>query len=162
MFCKIPNDLFLPNGKNSRLSQIVNTWTFSRLTPDGNEGVGVKIGYLECAYGMKYYVIDQVNGNINAIHDDSIELTEFTGHFSLFNLDELEMKVCRLTVHQEVEDGFTQGVSVPQQPLQHPGTDQAQELDSNSGLQSIEDLTGMGFNTPNYSPIPPVRNAAPQ
>ena len=39
---------FLPDGKNSRLSQIVNTWTFGRLTPDGNEGVGVKISYLEC------------------------------------------------------------------------------------------------------------------
>ena len=58
MFCEIPNDFFLPDGKNSRLSQIVNTWTFGRLTLDGNEGVGVKISYLECAYGMKYYVVE--------------------------------------------------------------------------------------------------------
>ena len=47
MLCEIPNDFFLPDGKNSRLSQIINTWTFGRLTPDGNEGVGVKISYLE-------------------------------------------------------------------------------------------------------------------
>ena len=79
-------------GKNSRLSQIINTWTFYRLTPDGNEGVGVKISYLECTYGTKYYVINQVNGQINAIHDDSIELTDFTGRFSSFNLDELEIE----------------------------------------------------------------------
>ena len=162
MFCEIPNEFFLPDRKNSRLSQIVNTWTFGRLTPDGHEGVGVKIGYLECAYGTKYYIIDQVNCHINAIHDDNIELTELTGRFSPFNLDELEMKVCRLTDHEEDEDGFTQGVSAPKQPLQHPGTDQAQASDSNSGLQSIEDLTGMRFNTPNYSPIPPIRNAATQ
>ena len=31
-------------------------------------------------------------------------------------------------------------------------------LDTNSGLQSIEDLTDMGFCSPNYSPIPPVGN----
>ena len=54
MFCKISNDFFLLDGKNSRLSQVVNTWTFGRLTPDGNEGVGVEIPYLEHAYGTKY------------------------------------------------------------------------------------------------------------
>ena len=76
---EIPNDFSLPDGKNSRLSQIINTWTFRRLTPDGNEGVGVEISYLEHTYSIKYYVIDQVNGKINAIHDNSLELTEFTG-----------------------------------------------------------------------------------
>ena len=92
--------VFCLTGKNSRLSQNVKIWTFSRLTTDGNEGVGVEIGYLECTYGKKYYVIDQVNDHINAIHDDNIELTEFTRlHFSPFNLDELEMEVCRLTDH---------------------------------------------------------------
>ena len=92
MLCKIPNDFFLPDGKNSRLSQIINTWTFGRLTPEGNEGVGVELGYLEHAYGTKYYVIDQVNGQISAIHDDSLELMEFAGHFSPFNLDKLEQR----------------------------------------------------------------------
>ena len=32
---------------------------------------------------MKYYIMDQVNGNINVIHDDSLESTEFVGHFSV-------------------------------------------------------------------------------
>ena len=50
MSCEISNDFFLPDGKNSKLSQIINTWTFVRLTHDGNEGVGVKISYLQCAY----------------------------------------------------------------------------------------------------------------
>ena len=41
MQCEIPNNFFLPDGKNTRLSKIVNTWTLDRLTPNGNEGVGV-------------------------------------------------------------------------------------------------------------------------
>ena len=106
MFCEIPNDLFLPDGKNSRLSQIVNTWTFGRLTPDGNEGVDVEISYLEHAYGMKYYVMNLVSGNINAIHDDSLEFAEFMGHFCPFNLEELElkMKMCKIMDYHENVD----------------------------------------------------------
>ena len=59
--------------------------------------------YLECTYGLKNYVVDQVNGHINAIHDDSIESTEVAGHFSLFNLNELELKVCKLADHHDGE-----------------------------------------------------------
>ena len=47
MICKIPNDFFLPDRKNTQLSKI-----------------------------------DKVNGDINAIHDVSLELTEFKGCFS--------------------------------------------------------------------------------
>ena len=38
-----PNDFYLPDGKNSRISRIINKWIFGRQTPDGNEGVGVQI-----------------------------------------------------------------------------------------------------------------------
>ena len=69
MISEIPNDFFLPDGKNTQLSKVVNTWTFDRL---GNEGVGIKLDCLERAYGMKYFVIDKVNGDINAIHDESL------------------------------------------------------------------------------------------
>ena len=37
----------MPDGKNTQLSKVVNSWTFNRLTPNGNEGVGVKLDYLE-------------------------------------------------------------------------------------------------------------------
>ena len=74
MQCEIPNNFFLPDGKNTQLSKIVNTWTFDRLTCNGNEGVGVQIDYLECSYRTRYYVIDKVNSQINAIHDDSLEI----------------------------------------------------------------------------------------
>ena len=98
---------------------IVNTWTFNRLTPDGNEGVEVQIDYLECAYGTRYYVINKVNGQINAIHDDSLELTEFKGHFSPFDLDNLESKVCRLAVRNKYEEDLLE----PQDALQRCDSD---------------------------------------
>ena len=47
---------------------------------------------------------DKVNGQINAIHDNSLELTEFKGCFSPFDLDELEMKLCRLADRNKYED----------------------------------------------------------
>ena len=90
--------------KNTQLSKVVNTWTFDRLTPNGNEGVGVKLDFLECAYGTRYYVINKVNGDINAIHDESLELTEFKVCFSPFDLDNLEAKVCRLALGKDEED----------------------------------------------------------
>ena len=72
-------------GKNTQVSKVVNTWTFDRLTPNGNEGVRSAIRLSgACAYGTRYYVIDKVNGDINAIHDQSLELTEFKGRFSPF------------------------------------------------------------------------------
>ena len=103
-------------------------------------------------------MIDKVNVQINAIHNDTRELTDFTSHFSPFNLDELKIKVCRLGDCQEDKDVCTQGAPAPQQLTTH----QAKESDANSNLQSIEDLIGMGFNSPNYSPIPPVGNTTPQ
>ena len=152
MQCKIPNDFFLPDGKSTQLSQIVNTWTFNRLTPNGNEGVGVQMDYLECAYETNYYVIDKVNGQINAIHKDSLEVTEFKGHFSPFDLDELEMKVCRLVDRNMYED------DLPGPQDAH----QVQDSDSNLGSHNSEEMTGMGLDSNNYSPISPVGKAALQ
>ena len=94
----------IPDGKNSKMSQIINKWVFDSQTHDGNEGVGMEIPYLECAYGTRYYVIDTINGNINAIHNNKIEPTDFFGHFSPFNLRELEFNVCRIVDHHNSED----------------------------------------------------------
>ena len=61
--------------KNTQLSRFVYTWNFDRLTPNGNEGVGIQLDYLENAYGTRYYVINKVNGDINAIHNVSLKIT---------------------------------------------------------------------------------------
>ena len=122
------------------------------MTPNGNEGVGVQIDYLECAYGTRFYVVNKVNGQINAIHDDSLELTEFKGCFSPFDLDNLESKVCRLAVRNKYEEDV----------FEAQGALQRHDSDSNSRTQNLEELTGMGFDENNYSPIPPVSEVASQ
>ena len=60
--------------------------------------------YLECAYGTLYYIIDKVDGQINAIYGNSLEVTEFKGRLSPFDLDNLELKVCRLAVRNKSEE----------------------------------------------------------
>ena len=73
MICDFPKDFYISDGKNSKMSQMINKWVFDRQTPDSNEGVGIKIPYLECTYGTRYYVINTINGNINAIHNNRIK-----------------------------------------------------------------------------------------
>ena len=127
--------------KNTQLSKVINTWTFDRLTLNGNEGVGVKIDYLEHTYSTRYYVIDKINGDINAIHDQSLEFTEFKGRFSPFDLDDLEARVCRLANRaRDVED------AVGQQNTPHTCSTDPRTL-------IMEEYEGMGFDKNNYSPI---------
>ena len=97
-------------------------------------------------------MVGKVNGKINDIHDDSLELMESKGCFSPFNLEELEMRVHKLADQNKDEDDLPEAQHAPQ----------TQDSDSNSGLLSIEDMTGMGFDPNNYSSIPPVGNAASQ
>ena len=110
--CSARSQMIFPARWKKYLSHI-NTWTFDRLTPNRNEGVGVQINYLEHAYRTKYYVVDKVNGKINAIHDDSLELTVFNGHFSPFNLEELEMKVHKLADQNKDEDDLPEQQHAP-------------------------------------------------
>ena len=118
------------------------------MTPNSNEGVGVQIDYLECAYGTRYYIVDKVNGQINAIHDDTLDPMEFKGHFSPFDLHNLELKVCRLAVGDRYEENL----------FEHQDTSQGCDSDSNS--QNSEESTGAGFDENNFSPIPPVDKTA--
>ena len=151
MISEIQNDFFLPDGKNTQLSKAVNTWTFDRLTPNGNEGVGIKLDCLERAYGTKYFVIDKVNGDINAIHDESLELTEFKGHFRPFNLDDLETKIGRLSkTARDVEEDDVEQEITPRLCLRDPRT------------LNMDEYEGMGFQVNNYSPILPINWGSPK
>ena len=134
------------------MSKIVNTWTFDRLAPNHNEGVGVQLDYLEHVYGTRYYVIDKVNSDINAIHDVSFKLTEFKGQFSPFDLDNLEVKVCRLALGDKDEEDVFELQDAPQGCYSDP----------NPRAQNMEEYKGKGFNENNYSPIPPVSGVTSQ
>ena len=69
-----------------------------------------------------------------------------------FDLDELEMKVCRLVDRNKYEDDLPE----------HQDALQAQNSNSNLGSYNSEKMTGIGFDPNNYRPIPPVGNAASQ
>ena len=99
--------------------------------------------------GTRYYVIDKVNGDINAIHDESIKLMEFKGHFRPFNLDNLEAKVCRLA-HGKDEEDITEQQNAQELCFTDPRT------------QNMEEYESMGFDENNCSPIPPVNRASSQ
>ena len=109
----------------------------------------MEIDYLECTYGTSYYVINKVNGDINAINDDSLELTEFKGHFSPFDLENWEAKICRLA-HGKDEEDVTEKQNTQLLCLMDPRT------------LNMEIYEGMGFDENNYSPIPPVSQATSQ
>ena len=150
MISEIQNDFFLPDGKNTQLSKAVNTWTFDRLTPNGNEGVGIKLDCLECAYGTKYFVIDKVNGDINAIHDESLELTEFKGHFRPFDLDDLETKIGRVSRRAGDEGDEAEQQITPRICLRDPR------------MLNMDEYEGMGVQVSNYSPILPINRESPK
>ena len=103
--------------------------------------LGVKLDYLECAYGTRYYVIDKVSGDIDAIHDESLELTEFKGCFSPFDLENLEAKVCRLALGNRDERDAVESQNAPQVRYSNPRT------------LNMDEYEGMGFE--GYSPIAP-------
>ena len=149
MISEIQNDFFLPDGKNTQLSKAVSTWTFDRLTPNGNEGVGIRLDCLQRAYGTKYFVIDKVNGDINAIHDESLELTEFKGRFRPFDLDDLEIKIDRLSKRARDEEDDEEQEITPRLRLRDTRT------------LNMDAYEGMGLDINKYSPIQPI-NREPQ
>ena len=144
MISEIQNDFFLPDGKNTQLSKAVSTWTFDRLTPNGNEGVGIRLDCLQRAYGTKYFVIDKVNSDINAIHDESLELTEFKGCFRPFDLDDLETKIDRLSKRARDEEDDEEQEIMPQLRLRDTRT------------LNMDAYEGMGLDMNKYSPIQPI------
>ena len=101
--------------------------------------------------------MDQVNGNINAIHNDTIKSTEFEGHFCPFDLEELELKVCKIMDHCKGEDDprlnddrrqVTQCAPSPQQPSQPKelcSFDELRELVHDSKVFMIEQHTKLYF-----------------
>ena len=140
---------FCQTGKNTQLSKAVSTWTFDRLTPNGNEGVGIRLDCLQRAYGTKYFVIDKVNGDINAIHDESLELTEFKGRFRPFDLDDLEIKIDRLSKRTRDEEDDEEQEITPRLRLRDTRT------------LNMDAYEGMGLDMNKYSPIQPI-NREPQ
>ena len=56
-YLDIPNNYYIPDGKNSRLLDWVERREFKRKTIDGNEGFVLQIPFLEHGFGTKYFVV---------------------------------------------------------------------------------------------------------
>ena len=87
---------------------------------------------LEHAYGTKYFVIDKVNGDINAIHDESLELTEFKGHFRPFAWM-IGNKIGRLSKRAGDEEDDVEQEITPRLHLRDPKT---LNMDEYEGMDS--------------------------
>ena len=86
-YMDVPNNYYIPDGKNSRLLDRVE---FNRETLDGNTGFQLKIPYLEHAFGTKYFVMDCVTGNMMGIYDNKVEQIDLKGQLKPFNINQLD------------------------------------------------------------------------
>ena len=80
---------YIPDGKNSRLLDRTDRVEFDRKTLEGNTGFWLEILYLECAFGTKYFVMDQVTGSMMGIYDDKVEQIDLKGQLKPFNTNQL-------------------------------------------------------------------------
>ena len=95
-YLDVPNNFYIPDGKNLRLLQLTDRKEFDRKTISGNEGFVLEIPFLECAFGIKYYVVDKINGEMMGIFDDKVEVVEAEAQLQPFNLEQLNHTICIL------------------------------------------------------------------
>ena len=58
-YMDVPNNFYIPDGKNTRLMDCVERKEFERKTIDSNKGFVLQIPFLEHAFGIMYYVVDK-------------------------------------------------------------------------------------------------------
>ena len=98
-YMDIPNNFYIPDGKNSRLMNIVDRREFEQKTVDGNEGFVLQIPFLECAFGTKYFIVDKQNGYMMGIFDDKVETIEAEAQMKPFNLAQHQLWIeCSILV----------------------------------------------------------------
>ena len=83
-YMDVPNNYYIPDGKNSRLLDRTDRVEFDRETIGGNTGFRLEIPYLERAFGTKYFVMDKVTGSMMGIYDDKFKQIELQGQLKPF------------------------------------------------------------------------------
>ena len=104
-YLDVPNNYYIPDGKNSRLLDWVERREFERKTIDGNEGFVLQIPFLECAFGTKYFIVDKQNGSMLGIFDDKVETISAEAQMKPFNLAQLSHMV---TTIEQCKQGFNE------------------------------------------------------
>ena len=124
-----PNSYYIPDGKNSRLLDLVKRREFERKAIDGNEGFVLQISFLKRAFGTKYFIVDKQNGNMMGIFNDKVETISAEAQMRPFNLAQLShmiamLQQCRQGFNESSVAGLVAGhAEVPKENrLQYPST----------------------------------------
>ena len=88
-YMDIPNNYYIPDGKNSRLLDRTDRVEFDRETLDGNTRFQLEIPYLEHTFGTKYFIMDHVTGSVMGIYDDKVEQIDLKSQLKPFNINQL-------------------------------------------------------------------------
>ena len=102
-YLDIPNNYYIPDGRNSRLMNITNRNVFDRQMVNGNEGFVLEIPFLEGAFSTKHFIVDKVNGQMAGIYDDMVEVIKCQAQMEPFNLKQLNTMVATL---EQKRQGF--------------------------------------------------------
>ena len=104
-YLDIPNNYYIPDGKKSRLLDWAERREFKRKTIDSNEGFIFQIPFLQCAFGMKYFIVDKQNGSMMGILNDKVEIILAEAQMKPFNLAQLS---CMITTIKQCRQGFNE------------------------------------------------------
>ena len=86
----VPNNYYIPDGKNSRLLDRTDRVEFNRETIRGNMGFRLEIPYLKGTLSTKYFVMDKFTGSMMGIYDDKVKQIELQGQLKPFNINQLD------------------------------------------------------------------------
>ena len=100
-YLDIPNNYYIPDGKNSRLLDWVERREFERKTIDGNERFVLQIPFLKHAFGTKYFIVDKQNGSIMGIFDAKVETISAEVQMKPFNLAQLSHMITTIEQHRQ-------------------------------------------------------------
>ena len=156
-YLDVPNNYYIPDGKNSRLLDWVERREFKRKTLDENEGFVLQIPFLECAFSTKYFIVDKQNGSMMSIFNDMVETISVEAQMKPFNLAQLS---CMIATLEQCRQGFNESsvagwvVGHAEAPnndrLQYPSTskefetfDSLKQLQYNGNMLTLEERSGL-------------------
>ena len=159
-YLDVPNNYYNPDGKNSRLLDLVERREFERKTIDGNEGFVLQIPFLEHAFGTKYFIVDKQNGNMMGIFNDKVETISAEAQIKHFNLAQLSRMIptieqCRQGFNESSVAGSVAGhAEAPNNDrLQYPSTpkefktfDSLKQLQYDGNMLTPEERSGLYWN----------------
>ena len=100
-YLDIPNNYYIPDGKNSRLLDWVERREFERKTIDGNEGFVLQIPFLEHAFGTKYFIVVKQNGSMMGIFNNKVETISAEAQMKPFKLAQLSHMIITIQQHRQ-------------------------------------------------------------